>query len=107
MLLNIIQTDDETIKKLQLENTSDSSLFDEAKSSLRMKIIICSTMLRMLRTLREEQELIIKLKGFCPGNKIPKGILLQGSEALKSAYERYTKIKSIDAVNERRPKVLK
>ena len=62
MLLNIIQTDDETIKKLQLENTSDSSLFDEAKSSLRMKIIICSTMLRMLRTLREEQELIIKLK---------------------------------------------
>lgn len=104
MLLNIIQTDDETILKLKQENTNDSTLFDEAKSSLRMKIMICSTMLRMLRTMREEQELIIKLKGFCPGNKIPKGILLQGSEALKSAYERYTKIKTLDAVNEKRPK---
>lgn len=61
-------------------------------------------MLRMLRTIREEQELIIKLKGFCPGNKIPKGILLQGAEALKTAYDRYTKVKSMDAVNEKRPK---
>lgn len=61
-------------------------------------------MMRMFRTLREERELIIKLKGFCPGNKIPKGILMQGAEALKSAYERYTKVKTMDSINEKRPK---
>ena len=41
-------------------------------------------MMRMYKTLREESELIMKLKGFCPGNRIPKGILMQGPEALKS-----------------------
>ena len=28
--------------------------------------------MKMYRSLREESELIMKLKGFCPGNKIPK-----------------------------------
>jgi serine/threonine-protein phosphatase 2B catalytic subunit len=60
-------------------------------------------MMRMFKTLREENELIMKLKGFCPGNKIPKGILLQGPEALKTAFERYKNAKELDAVNEKRP----
>ena len=41
-------------------------------------------MMKMFKTLREENELIMKLKGFCPGNKIPRGILMQGPEALKT-----------------------
>ncbi len=41
-------------------------------------------MMKMFKTLREENELIMKLKGFCPGNKIPRGILMQGPEALKN-----------------------
>ena len=54
----------------------------------------------------------MKLKGFCPGNKIPKGILMQGPEALKTgnicfkiilAYERYKNAKQLDIVNEKRP----
>ncbi len=40
--------------------------------------------MKMFKTLREENELIMKLKGFCPGNKIPRGILMQGPEALKT-----------------------
>lgn len=104
MLLNIIRYDEEAIKAIKESDDSKDKLLEDPSSSLRMKIIICSTMLRMLRTLREEQELIIKLKGFCPGNKIPKGILLQGADALKTAYERYTRVKSMDAINEKRPK---
>lgn len=99
MLLQIIQTE-----KNDPNEDSESSFFEESNSSIRMKIIICSTMMRMFRTLREERELIMKLKGFCPGNKIPKGILMQGAEALKSAYERYTKVKIMDSINEKRPK---
>lgn len=104
MLLQIVQIDDATLKILKEEDDpNDRSLFDEASSSIRMKIMICSTMMRMFRTLREEKELIMKLKGFCPGNKIPKGLLLQGAEALKSAYDRFTKVKTMDSVNEQRP----
>ena len=104
MLLYMIHVDEDSIAALKEENKNEEkSLFDEASSSLRMKIIICSTLLRMLRTLREEHDLIIKLKGFCPDNKIPKGLLIQGSEGLKSAYEKFMKTKILDSVNEKRP----
>jgi serine/threonine-protein phosphatase 2B catalytic subunit len=68
-----------------------------------MKVKFITMMMRMYKTLREENELIMKLKGFCPGNKIPRGILMQGPEALKTAYERYKNAKELDAVNEKRP----
>lgn len=41
-------------------------------------------MMRMQKTLREENELILKLKGFCPDNKIPRGLILEGRNALLS-----------------------
>lgn len=49
-----------------------------------MKVKFITLMMKMFKTLREENELIMKLKGFCPGNKIPRGILMQGPEALKT-----------------------
>ena len=60
-------------------------------------------MMKMFKTVRQEKELILKLKGCCPGNKIPRGLILQGVEALKSAYERYNKAKVFDIINEKRP----
>lgn len=59
--------------------------------------------MKVMRTMREENELIVKLKGLCPGNKIPRGVLLQGAEALKSAYDKYKNAKSLDLVNEKYP----
>jgi len=76
-----------------------------------MKVKFITLMMKMYKTLREENELIMKLKGFCPGNKIPRGILMQGPEALKTgknfynhllAYERYKNAKQLDSVNEKR-----
>jgi serine/threonine-protein phosphatase 2B catalytic subunit len=61
-------------------------------------------MMKMFKTLREENELIMKLKGFCPDNKIPKGMLLEGKQALMSAYEKYKSVKELDSANEKRPK---
>jgi len=60
-------------------------------------------MMKMFRTIREEKEVILKLKGCCPGNKIPRGLIIQGPMALKSAYERYNKAKVFDVINEKRP----
>lgn len=70
---------------------------------LKLKVKFITMLMKMYRTIKEEQELIMKLKGFCPGNKIPKGIILQGPEALKSALERYKNAKSLDRINEKIP----
>lgn len=72
-----------------------------------MKVKFIAMLKKMYRTLREESELIMKLKGFCPGNKIPRGILMQGPEALKTALERYKNAKTLDSVNERMPQKYK
>lgn len=99
MLLQIIQD----VPDKSIPADDDQSSWD-AHHSLKIKIAVCSAMMRLFRTLREESELILKLKGYCPGNKIPKGILIQGSEAIRSAYERYSKVKNADSSNEIRPK---
>ena len=72
-----------------------------------MKVKFITMLMKMYRTLREESELIRRLKGFCPGNKIPRGILIQGPEALKTALERYKNAKKLDLVNERMPRSYK
>ena len=63
-------------------------------------------MTKMMRTLREENELIVKIKGLCPGNKIPKGVIIQGPNALKSAYEKYKNAKKLDIINEKYPEII-
>ena len=40
-------------------------------------------MAMMNKVLREQSEEIMKLKGLCPDNKIPQGLLLEGSTAIK------------------------
>ena len=94
------------IKKQDLDSKlSDSKIIEEnVTESLRMKVKMITVLMKMYRTLREQRELIMKLKGFCPGNKIPRGILIQGPEALKSALERYKRTKSLDQENEMMPK---
>ena len=62
--------------------------------------------MKLFKSLREESELILKLKGLCPDNKIPRGLVIKGPEALKNEIEEkesFEKIKKIDEVNERYP----
>ena len=57
----------------------------------------------MANSSREENELILKLKGVCPVNKIPSGLLLEGKDALVDAMGAFSNAKNIDVQNERRP----
>ena len=70
ILLNIIKRD----KSIMSEDDSDK-LGETITNSLKLKVKFLTVIMKMYRTLREENQLIMKLKGFCPGNKIPKGIL--------------------------------
>jgi serine/threonine-protein phosphatase 2B catalytic subunit len=44
-------------------------------------------MSKMMKTLREERETVMQLKGLAPDNKIPKGLLAGGTEAIQSALD--------------------
>lgn len=62
-----------------------------------------SRVLRLLKILRIDNESILKLKGLCPDNKLPRGVLLEGSNAIKGAIEQFAKAKKMDILNEKRP----
>lgn len=38
--------------------------------------------MRMHKTLRQENESIVQLKGACPDNRLPRGLLLKGKDAI-------------------------
>ena len=65
---------------------------------LRNKIKFVSKIAKMQKTLREESENIIKIKNMY-GNKLPKGLLLEG----KRAFEAFRYVKELDKLNESRP----
>ena len=39
----------------------------------------------MFKILRQEHESVFKLKGLCPDKKLPQGLLIEGSEAIRNA----------------------
>ena len=43
------------------------------------------------------------LKGLCPDNKIPRGLLLAGGAALRDAIESFKRAKKWDSINDIRP----
>ena len=40
--------------------------------------------MKMFKTLREENESVVQLKGICPDGRVPKGLLLEGKKAIES-----------------------
>lgn len=59
----------------------------------------------MIWSCREDNEVIVQLKGLAPDNKIPTGLLLQGKEALKDTVDMFANAKEADSVNEKRPEL--
>ncbi len=76
-------------------------------SSLKNKIRSIGKMAVIFKTLREEHEKITKLKGLCPGDKIPAGILSGGKGAIEDALDQFVKAKSMDRMNEGMPEEMK
>ena len=73
-------------------------------NKLKSKVKVFARMQKMFTTLKDESELILKLKGMAPDGKIPRGVLLEGRPAIKDALKEFNRAKEVDKVNERRPK---
>lgn len=90
-------TTGEKLRELQ-SNMRDSKL-----EKLKNKVKAVSRMIKMFKVLREDKEIILQLKGLCPDNKVPKGLLSQGRDALTGAVESFGRAKEMDIINEKRP----
>eukprot|EP00929_Paragymnodinium_shiwhaense_P019995 TRINITY_DN13463_c0_g1_i1.p1 TRINITY_DN13463_c0_g1~~TRINITY_DN13463_c0_g1_i1.p1 ORF type:complete len:574 (-),score=139.59 TRINITY_DN13463_c0_g1_i1:286-2007(-) len=91
-------------KKKHVSTVDTNALMDKV-GRMRKKVKAIARMSRMFKTLREENQLIVQLKGVCPGNKIPVGVLLEGKDRIRSEAEMFGFLKDIDAENEVRPEV--
>jgi len=82
---------------------ASSHLTDEDRNRLRKKVRTVGRIARMWKTLREENETVIRLKGVCPGHRLKPGLLLAGKEHMKSKLDEFTRARDMDVVNELRP----
>jgi serine/threonine-protein phosphatase 2B catalytic subunit len=87
----------ELVEKLQ------DDIKENRKAALKNKIKTVSRMIKMFKTLRKEQETIVSLKDLSSDNKLPKGLLVEGREALLTALEQFQRIREGDLANESRP----
>ena len=89
MLYNIVKRggDDDEVDDMDLANVmKDPSLDQKKKRELVMKGKISSVarINKMYTTLREESELLLKIKNMSPDGKLPRGLLLEGKPAIKN-----------------------
>ena len=126
MLYHLVKQEDEVdvdedviMKKLQ-----DTSLDDKTKKQLylRSKVTSVARINRMYTTLREESEMLLKIKNISPDGKLPRGILMEGKPAIKNGkwekkfffqsarfltfflvLKQFQLAKELDKVNEKRP----
>eukprot|EP00696_Hemimastix_kukwesjijk_P009310 gnl/Hemi2/21801_TR7275_c0_g1_i1.p1 gnl/Hemi2/21801_TR7275_c0_g1~~gnl/Hemi2/21801_TR7275_c0_g1_i1.p1 ORF type:complete len:510 (-),score=155.90 gnl/Hemi2/21801_TR7275_c0_g1_i1:399-1928(-) len=75
----------------------------ERAGLFKKKVVAMSKLLRMLRTLRTENETIQILKTFYDGQKLPVGLLSAGATALRVEYNQFAKEKSKNQLEEARP----
>jgi serine/threonine-protein phosphatase 2B catalytic subunit len=75
---------------------------DERNAQIRKKVLAMGKMARMFRTLREEHESILQLRGLA-GGQLPVGILQRGPDGIRSALRGFSDAKAFDSSNEKRP----
>lgn len=106
MLYQVIKISDEEIDE-KGENAKRDHIeyeYNHPKAEIfRNKVRAVSKMMKMLKTLREDKEIIIQLKGLCPDNRIPRGLLQKGRDAIIEAVDTFNKAKEWDIENEKRP----
>jgi serine/threonine-protein phosphatase 2B catalytic subunit len=73
------------------------------ESRVKGKMTAVMHMLRIFKTLREENETVMQLKGVCPGHRLAPGLIMQGKAALTSELERFKQAQLLDAKFEKRP----
>jgi len=91
--------------KAEAKSNEDKEALQKRAEVLRNKVKFVSKMMKMNKTLREQNETIVKIKNCSPDNKIPTGALSQGKEGLKDALGMFAQARKADLANEKRPSI--
>lgn len=83
----------------------EKGIRETKKNQLLNKLKTVTRMVKLFKTVREEHENILKLKGMCPDNKIPRGLLMQGRSAIEDAVDTFKDARTVDVINEKRPEL--
>eukprot|EP00919_Chromeraceae_sp_WS-2016_P062539 GHVR01148029.1.p1 GENE.GHVR01148029.1~~GHVR01148029.1.p1 ORF type:complete len:528 (+),score=102.29 GHVR01148029.1:170-1753(+) len=92
-----------TKSDLDMSSSERLEKLRKRKEELKSKVKTVSRMMRMFKTLRQENELIVQLKGQTPGHRIPMGALVEGRRGLQSELDTFCCLKQVDMKNEGRP----
>jgi len=86
--------------------TASKGMNAQRADHLRKKVKTVARMARMFKTLRQENETVIRLKGVCPGHKLAPGLLLAGKEAMVGELDQFQQVQGLDCENEKRPELV-
>lgn len=70
---------------------------------IKSKVKSVARMHKMFSILKEESELLLKIKNMAPDGKIPRGLLLQGRPAIRDTFKEFKQARKLDKVNEKLP----
>ncbi|ODV84327.1 hypothetical protein CANARDRAFT_236088 [[Candida] arabinofermentans NRRL YB-2248] len=101
-VLNIC-TDEELEKDTPIARELVNSLRDVGHS-LRNKILAIGRVSRMFNMLRQEAEKVEQLRSLAGGTNLPKGVLLNGTDALHNKISSFEEIRLADLANEGLPR---
>jgi serine/threonine-protein phosphatase 2B catalytic subunit len=111
LMTNILK---QTADEADLDDGNDAidevmSASDKMKrfSKIKMKIKTMARMQKMFSTLKNESEMLIKIKGMSPDGKIPRGLLLDGRPAIRDSFREFSNAAKLDKVNEKMPQKYK
>jgi len=106
MLVNVLNicSDDELVTSSEPTGETDSQARREV---VKNKILAVGRMSRVFSVLREESELVLKMKGLTPSGSLPLGVLSGGKSSLTGAINQkiasFDEAKDLDRANERMP----
>jgi len=86
-----------------MEEEGDDGVVARRGGLLKKKVLGVSKLLKMYKILRQEQEAILQLKQLIPSQKLPFGLVQQGSEAITHMLAGFDTAQEADSVNEKRP----
>lgn len=95
-----IDEDDESTAVTEVTSASEKM---KKFGKIKMKIKTMARVQKMFATLKNESEMLIKIKGMSPDGKIPRGLLLEGRPAIRDSFREFSNAAKLDSVNEKMP----
>jgi serine/threonine-protein phosphatase 2B catalytic subunit len=92
-------------QKLETQDPTDAKkIVSQKKDRLKKKIRTVAKMQRMFKTMRQQNESVLKLSGMVPGHKLDPGLLLGGKNGeAPTESDMFANARHVDMQNERMP----